>query len=156
MCVTDTSALHCACHPQLGGALGQAGFAMNPAQAAALSAYQMRVSVDKGRQTEFDHAFVAEDTTAKDHADEVMRRCEEVTKMLRKTLGKHTDGDRCGAGSRGRQQARAGRRPAALPAARVLPTLRTPAYAPLASHSSGLAPPSTAASMSTSRWSSRR
>ena len=62
---------------------------------AALNAYQMRVSVDKGRQTDYDHQFVAEDTTAKDHADEVMRRCEEVTKMLRKTLGKHTDGDRC-------------------------------------------------------------
>lgn len=68
-------------------AAGQAGLAY---------ANAMRVSVDKGRQTDYDHQFVAEDTTAKDHADEVMRRCEEVTKMLRKTLGKHTEGDRCG------------------------------------------------------------
>lgn len=73
-------------------ASGQLGMAGQLAYANA-----MRVSVDKGRQTEFDHAFVAEDTTAKDHADEVMRRCEEVTKMLRKTLGKGTDGDRFGA-----------------------------------------------------------
>lgn len=58
----------------------------------------MRVAVDKGRAEEYDHKFEAEDTTAKDHADEVMRRCEEVTQMLRKTLGKHTDGDRCGVG----------------------------------------------------------
>ncbi|KAL4427971.1 hypothetical protein ABPG75_002060 [Micractinium tetrahymenae] len=72
---------------------------LNPALAGAYaaSANAMRVSVDKGRQTDLDHQFVAEDTTAKDHADEVMRRCEEVTKMLRKTLGKHTDGDRFGA-----------------------------------------------------------
>lgn len=71
---------------------------LNPALAGAYaaSANAMRVSVDKGRQTDLDHQFVAEDTTAKDHADEVMRRCEEVTKMLRKTLGKHTDGDRWG------------------------------------------------------------
>lgn len=71
---------------------------LNPALAGAYaaSANAMRVSVDKGRQTDLDHQFEAEDTTAKDHADEVMRRCEEVTKMLRKTLGKHTDGDRWG------------------------------------------------------------
>ena len=74
-------------------------------QAAQASA--MRVAVDKGRATEYDHTFVAEDTTAKskDHADEVMRRCEEVTQMLRKTLGKHTEGDRRaqrGGGSGGR------------------------------------------------------
>lgn len=71
---------------------------LNPALAGAYAANAMRVSVDKGRQTDLDHQFVAEDTTAKDHADEVMRRCEEVTKMLRKTLGKHTDGDRWGRG----------------------------------------------------------
>lgn len=75
-------------------------------------AYAMRVAVDKGRATEYDTQFVAEDTTAKDHADEVMRRCEEVTQMLRKTLGKHTDGDRCageggGWGERGRGAAAA-------------------------------------------------
>lgn len=66
-------------------------------QAAQVQAYAMRVAVDnKGRAEEYDHKFEAEDTTAKDHADEVMRRCEEVTQMLRKTLGKHTEGDRCG------------------------------------------------------------
>lgn len=79
--------------PGVAGQFSAAQLAAAQAQAQA-AAYQMRVAVDKGRATEYDHAFVAEDTTAKDHADEVMRRCEEVTKMLRKTLGKHTDGDR--------------------------------------------------------------
>ncbi|KAI3428839.1 hypothetical protein D9Q98_007656 [Chlorella vulgaris] len=77
------------------------GYAYTPAlaaQAATMNAaMNMRVSVDKGRQTDYDQQFEAEDTTAKDHADEVMKRCEDVTKMLRKTLGKHTDGDRFGA-----------------------------------------------------------
>lgn len=81
------------------------GYAYTPAlaaQAATMNAaMNMRVSVDKGRQTDYDQQFEAEDTTAKDHADEVMKRCEDVTKMLRKTLGKHTDGDRWGA--RGRE-----------------------------------------------------
>jgi hypothetical protein len=91
----------------LGGAAGGFGSAAG-FNAAALAAYaanasatanaaaNMRVAVDKGRTTDYDHQFVAEDTTAKDHADEVMRRCEEVTKMLRKTLGKHSVGDRFG------------------------------------------------------------
>jgi hypothetical protein len=71
------------------------GAMLSPATLAALQQQSlMRISVDKGRQTDLDHDFVAEDTTAKDHADEVMRRCEDVTKMLRKTLGKHTEGDR--------------------------------------------------------------
>lgn len=130
-------------------------------QAAAQQAAAMRVGVDKGRNVDLDHTFEAEDTTAKDHADEargrwlagcwllgaallrcggvqagwlggrrqrarasasrraadsltptpspaflcpareqVMRRCEEVTRMLRKTLGKGTDGDRCVGGAR--------------------------------------------------------
>jgi hypothetical protein len=71
-------------------------------QAAQVQANAMRVAVDnKGRAEEYDHKFEAEDTTAKDHADEVMRRCEEVTQMLRKTLGKHTEGDRFGATNAG-------------------------------------------------------
>ncbi|PSC69740.1 CHROMATIN REMODELING 19 [Micractinium conductrix] len=74
-----------------------AQFGLGGAYAAAGGAAGMRVAVDKGRNAALDHTFVAEDTTAKDHADEVMKRCEEVTQMLRKTLGKHTDGDRFGA-----------------------------------------------------------
>jgi hypothetical protein len=98
----------CAAWPGLQGMLGGAAGGFGSAagfNAAALAAYaanasatanaaaNMRVAVDKGRTTDYDHQFVAEDTTAKDHADEVMRRCEEVTKMLRKTLGKHSVGD---------------------------------------------------------------
>ena len=87
---------------QMGAVGGLQAGALNGLQLAAAYGQNpaaMRVSVDKGRQTDYDHQFVAEDTTAKDHADEVMRRCEEVTMMLRKTLGKHTEGDRCaGAG----------------------------------------------------------
>lgn len=50
--------------------------------------------------------FVAEDTSAKDHANEVMRRCEEISRALRKQLGTAAgDGERC-AGRRGRAPGR--------------------------------------------------
>ena len=76
-----------------GGAAAAVAAAANAANVPPGGSSLMRVAVDKGRDADRDHDFVAEDTTAKDHADEVMRRCEEVTKMLRKTLGKHTDRD---------------------------------------------------------------
>lgn len=56
----------------------------------------MRVAVDKRNKAAPDRMFNAEDTTKSDHADEVVRRCEEITKSLRSHLdkkGKKTEGD---------------------------------------------------------------
>lgn len=50
----------------------------------------MRVSVDKRNKSAGDKLFQAEDTTGRDHADEVVRRCEEISKALRARLGKGT------------------------------------------------------------------
>jgi hypothetical protein len=47
----------------------------------------MRVSIDKKNRESLDKTFNAEDTTKTDHADEVMRRCEEISKSLRDHLG---------------------------------------------------------------------
>lgn len=56
----------------------------------------MRVAIDKRNKAAPDRMFNAEDTTKSDHADEVVRRCEEITKSLRSHLekkGKKGDGD---------------------------------------------------------------
>ncbi len=55
----------------------------------------MRVAIDKRNRDAADRMFNAEDTTKADHADEVVRRCEEITKSLRSHLekkGKKGDG----------------------------------------------------------------
>jgi len=51
----------------------------------------MRVSIDKKNRESLDKTFNAEDTTKTDHADEVMRRCEEISKSLRDHLGTGVD-----------------------------------------------------------------
>lgn len=52
----------------------------------------MRVTIDKRNRAALDKLFNAEDTTDKDHADEVVRRCEEISKALRSHLGKGVKG----------------------------------------------------------------
>lgn len=47
----------------------------------------MRVSIDKREKASADKMFNAEDTTATDHASEVIQRCEEITKSLRAHVG---------------------------------------------------------------------
>ena len=56
----------------------------------------MRVAIDKRNKADAGKILNAEDTTKGDHADEVVRRCEEITKSLRSHLdkkGKKADGD---------------------------------------------------------------
>lgn len=61
---------------------------------------KMRVAIDpRASRDRYDH-FVGQDHTAeeKDHTDEVLRKCEEIAKALRKQLGGSIkDGDRYGA-----------------------------------------------------------
>eukprot|EP00889_Picochlorum_renovo_P001327 jgi/Picre1/28357/NNA_003763.t1 len=47
----------------------------------------MRVSIDKREKASADKMFNAEDTTATDHASEVIQRCEEITKSLKAHVG---------------------------------------------------------------------
>jgi len=65
---------------------------------APVGARGMRVAIDKRNRSALDKMFNAEDTTDKDHADEVVRRCEEISKSLRSHLGKGLRGS----GSEGR------------------------------------------------------
>jgi len=48
----------------------------------------MRVSIDKRNKNAGDKLFQAVDTTGRDHADEVVRRCEEISRALSSRLGK--------------------------------------------------------------------
>ena len=48
----------------------------------------MRVAIDKKNRTSLDKLFNAEDTTDTDHADEVLSRCEEISKSLQSHLSK--------------------------------------------------------------------
>jgi hypothetical protein len=57
----------------------------------------MRVQIDKRNRAQFDGTFVGEDTTAKDHADHVVRKCEEISKALKSHLGSTGDDERFGA-----------------------------------------------------------
>jgi hypothetical protein len=67
---------------------GAAGAGGGGGAAAASARAQMRVAIDKRSRAAYDAGFQAVDTTDKDHADEVVRRCEEISKALRSHLGK--------------------------------------------------------------------
>lgn len=52
----------------------------------------MRVSIDKRNRSAADKMFHGVDTTGRDHANEVVRRCEEVSRALRQHLAKRGKG----------------------------------------------------------------
>ena len=52
----------------------------------------MRVMVDKSNRLAADKLVNAEEMAEKDHADEVMRRCEEISRKLKQHIGKKGDG----------------------------------------------------------------
>lgn len=56
--------------------------------AVAPSRSNMRVSIDKRNKNTGDKLFQAVDTTGRDNADEVVRRCEEISRALSARLGK--------------------------------------------------------------------
>eukprot|EP00887_Chlorella_sp_A99_P001899 scaffold18.g1899.t1 len=94
-------------NPSLAALLQQKSLAPAPVFGAAAAAQlaatngagTMRVDVAKGGQAWKDgkDGFLAEDTTAKDHTEEVMKRCEEISRRMKQQLGKHVDGERFGA-----------------------------------------------------------
>jgi SNF2 family DNA or RNA helicase len=59
-----------------------------PVPVAAPTRSNMRVSIDKRNKAAGDKLFQAVDTTGRDHADEVVRRCEEISHALSARLGK--------------------------------------------------------------------
>lgn len=52
----------------------------------------MRVAIDKKNRSEAEKLVNVEEMAEEDHADEVMRRCEEISKKLKEHIGKEVDG----------------------------------------------------------------